>query len=270
MAGRKLAIQFGLLNIAARSEVAIEKQASEDMINVCVGQPGKEGHDALPLKAPKSCTSCGLITDYAVLKKGVKQGRAYALVEQEDVAEAKNDYAKLYKDVLNLIPHPAQQFLNDTAPGDTLHFLTPEDASGANHYQLLVKLIESHPEYAFASLYTPVSATSLYMVRVREGVLVMEKRVRSQAVKATPSVGGEVSDVWYAALEGMLPTLVTDYDAEAYEDKFQTALAKMMAAAEQVLIAGADETKRTAPSLHTDADLLAKMQALSAMQGAAA
>ena len=270
MAARNLTIQFGLLTIPAKSDVAIIKQVSADMPNLCVGQPDHPAHDALPLKAPKICTACGPITDYTVIKKGIKQGSVYAVVEQEDVAEAKDSYAKLYKGALNLVPHPAEQFMNATAPGDTLHFLTPADAGGANHYQLLVKLIASHPEYAFASLYTPVSATALYMVRVREGVLMMEKRVRSQAVKALPSVGGEVNDLLFSQLEMILPTFATDYDPDEYEDKFESALATMLESAETVAIAGGEPTKAKAPVHVTDDDLLAKLQALNAMTGAAA
>lgn len=262
MAGRNLSLQFGLVTLSVKSDGAVEKAAP--MSNMCVGQPDKPEHPATPVTAPKVCTACGPITDYDALVKGVKQGKAYTIVSQDDVAEAKAEFSAEHKGVLNLIPHPAQQFLGETAPGDTLHFLTPADAASANHYQLLVKLIESHPEYAFASLYTPVSATALYMVRVREGVLVMEKRTRSQAMKPTPSVGGEVNDALYAMLEAVLPTFATDYDPTDYEDKFQAALDAMLESAEQVTV-GAVDVKKAAPIVHTDDDLLAKLQALASV-----
>ena len=227
MAGRNLSLQFGLVALAVKSEVAIEKPAS--MSNMCTGQPGKKGHDATPVTAPKTCVACGPITDYDSLVKGVKQGNAYTIITQDEVAEAKDEYAAEHKGTLNLIPHPAQQFVAETAPGDTMHYLTPADAGSANHYQLLVKLIKSHPELVFASLYTPVSATALYIVLERNGVLVMQKRVRSQALKPTPSVGGEVNEQLFAMLEAVLPEFVTDYDAEAYEDKYEAAIAEMLA-----------------------------------------
>lgn len=260
MASRNLSLQFGLISLAVKSEVAVEK--ATPMSNLCVGQPGKDEHEATPVKAPRVCESCGPIVDNTALVKGVKQGKAYTLVSQEEVAEAKESYASDHKGVVNLVPHPAQQFLGDTAPGDTLHYLTPADTNGAGHYQLLVKLVESHPELAFASLYTPVSATGLYMVRVREGVLVLEKRVRSQAMKATPSVGGEVNDGLYAMLEAALPTFVADYDAEAYEDKYQSALAEMLAKGEQVAITST-EGDATPVAAVSDADLMSKLKALA-------
>lgn len=260
MAGRNLALQLGLLSVACKSETATEK-ARTDMVNLCVGQPDHSEHPASPLKAPKTCTSCGEITDYAALVKGVKQGDTYAVVTQEDVAEAKETYTKAYKGTLSLVPHPAQQFLAETGPGDTLHYLTPKDSTSEGHYQLLVKLVESHPEYVFASLYTPVSATALYMLRVREGVLLMEKRTRTQNMKPAPSVGGEVNEALFAQLDSMLEMFVTEYDAEAYEDRYESALALMVEDAEHVTVNG---TTAKAPIVrHDDNELLAKLQALA-------
>lgn len=255
-----LSIQLGLVTVPVKSDVAIMKERTE-MKNLCVGQPEKTAHAPTPLTAPKTCTSCGPIVDYGALKKGIQQGDTFAIVEQDDVAEAKEAYSKEYKKRLNLVPHPAQQFLGETAPGDTVHYLVPADASAEGHYQLIRQLVESHPELAFASLHTPRSATSLYMLRVREGVLVMEKRVRSQALKPVPSVGGEVNELLFAQLDSMLPMFVADYDAEAYEDKYEKALAEMVASAEQVTVTS--ETRATAPVATTDEDLLAKLTALA-------
>lgn len=262
MAGLKLTVTLGLVSIACRSESAIDKP--EDPKNLCVGQPGKEAHDPSPSMAPPTCGVCGPITDRGALVKGFKvDDGTYALVSQEDVAEAKETYSKEYKKVLNLVPHPAQQFLAETGPGDTLNYLTPEDASSAGHYQLLVKLVESHPELCFASLHTPRSATSLYMLRVKDGVLMMEKRTRTQNLKAAPSVGGTVNEALFAQLDGLLPMFVADYDPAAYEDKYLSALAEMIDNAEQGHLAGVVAPTAAPVVKISDDELMAKLQALA-------
>jgi non-homologous end joining protein Ku len=261
MAGLKVTVQLGLVSIACKSESAIDKP--EDPKNLCVGQPGKTEHPPSPSMAPATCGVCGPITDRGALVKGFKQGDGtYAIVSQEDVAEAKESYAKEYKGRLNLVPHPAQQFLAETGPGDTLNFLTPADAGSADHYQLIVKLVEEHPHLVFASLHTPRSATSQYMLRVKDGVLMMEKRTRTQNLKPAPSVGGTVNEALYAQLVGMLPMFVADYDPAAYEDKYLSALSDMIASAEQVSTMGAEPT--AAPVVRvSDDELIAKLQALA-------
>lgn len=261
----KITVQLGLVSVFCKSEGAIDKP--EPPKNLCVGQPGKEAHSPSPQMAPATCGTCGPITDTSAIVKGFKQGDGtFAIVTQEDVTEAKETYSNEYLKKLNLVPHPAQQFLADTGPGDTLNFLTPADAGSADHYQLLVKLIESHPELVFASLHTPRSATALFMLRVKDGVLMMEKRTRTQNLKPAPSVGGTVNEMLFAQLDGMLPMFVADYDPAAYEDKYVSALADMIATAEQVTPTG---TATAAPVMKiSDDELMVKLQALAAKKPA--
>lgn len=260
MAARKITLKFGLIGLAVKSEVAIDKPPS--FTNLCVGQPGHEKHDPSPRRQPGHCDHCGEITDNTVLLKGSKQGSTYTLVEQEEVAEAKAEYAEQYKGELNLVPHPSADFMADTGPGKTLHYLTPADTSGEGHYQLLVQLVQSHPELAFASLYTPVSVTGLYMLRARDGVLLLEERTRSQALRPTPSVGGEVNDQLYSMLEAALAMFVQPYDASGYEDKYRTAVDAMLAEGEQVSVASEEPTALPL-SPFSDADLITKLAALA-------
>lgn len=258
MAARKAALQYGLITIPALLDVAtISKQ---DMSNLCVGQPGHEAHDALPVKAPKTCTTCGPITDLTVLKKGVKSGSTFTIVDAEAVTEAREEYAHDHKGILQLVPHPAGEFLASTAQGDSLHYVTPADAAGANHYQLLVKLVSEHPELAFVTLYTPVSATSLYMLQVRDGVLVLQKRVREGQMKPTPSVGGDVNDALYGMLEATLEDFTKPYAPADYEDHFATAIEQMIASGEKVAAPGVSNT--ATPVAMTDDDLMAQLAKL--------
>lgn len=266
MAARKANLQYGLITIPALLDVAtISKQ---DMSNLCVGQPAnplgdwKGGtHDALPVKAPKTCTTCGPITDLTVLKKGVKSGSTFTIVDAEAVTEAREEYAADHKGVLQLVPHPAGEFLASTAQGDSLHYVTPADAAGANHYQLLVKLVNEHPELAFVTLYTPVSATSLYMLQVRNGVLVLQKRVREGQMKPTPSVGGDINGELYAMLEATLEDFTKPYAPADYEDHFATAVEQMIASGEKVSVAS-EVSSTTTPVAMSDDDLMTQLAKL--------
>lgn len=257
---RNIAIQFGLLTVAAKSDVATVKAVT--MSNLCVGQPGHDEHTPKPLRAPKTCDDCGVINDYDVLKKGVKTGQTYTVVDGEGLTEARAEYTQQYKDVLKLVPHPAGPFLTATAPGDSLHYVTPADAAGADHYQLLVRLVAEHPELAFVGLYTPVSATGLYRLLVRDGVLVMEKRVREEGMKPAPSVGGIVNDALYAMLDAGLSMFVTDYSPQAYEDLYAKAVADALAAGETFSVTA----EKAATSVALSDDEL--MNALKALQEA--
>lgn len=257
MAARKIKITFGLLTIEARRESATQSAAT--MSNLCQGQPGKAAHDPLPVKAPRRCDGCGEITDPSALVKGVKSGSTYTIVDSEELATAKEEYAGQHKGEIKLVPHPASDFLTATAPGDKLDFITPEDAGGADRYQLMVRLVASHPELAFAGLFTPMSKTDLWMLQVRDGVLVMQNRVREQAIKAAPSVGGEVNEALYAMLDGSLDQFVVPYDPEAYEDRYAVAVAAMVAKGEQVSV---DRAEVATSVQMSDDELMAKLAKL--------
>lgn len=264
MASRNAHIQLGLMNLAVKLEVAVEKPVS--FSNLCPGQPGHEPHDPSPLRMPKRCDQCGDITDTTVLVKGIKQGKSYVVVSQEEVAEQKEKFSAEYKGVLDLVPHPAQDFLTATAPGESIHYVTPADQAGANVYQMLVKLVAEHSDVAFAALYTPVSVTGLYMLAVRNGVLVLEQRTRTQALKPAPSVGGKVDDQLYKMLAATMDALMLPYDADAYEDGYAKAVAEMASTREAVRMEPSLELRASLSD--TEETLRAKLKGL--MKGKAA
>lgn len=261
MAARKITVGFGLMSIPGRMDGAVEQE--EALPNLCKGQPGHDEHDPKPLKAPRVCEKCGPIVENSVLVKGRKSGSTYTIVEQEPIKEAREEFTRAYLDKIDLVPHPAGPFLAATAPGDKTYYITPEDAGGADHYQLLVRLIEAHPELVFVGLHAMKSAsprTHLWLMQVRDGVLVMQKRVREQALKAAPSVGGTVNEALYAVLDATLDQFVVDYDPETYEDGYALAVAKMIEEGEQVTV---DEAKATAaPVKMSDDELIEKLAKL--------
>lgn len=260
MALASITFQFGLVSFPAKLDKATETPV--EMKNLCVGQPNQPSHDPTPLTAPRTCAECGPIVDNTVIVKGIKQGSSYAITTQEKVAEAKIQNTDAYKGKVNLIPHPAADFEAHTAPGRSLYFLTPDPAA-VDHYALMVRLISSHPELSFVSLYTPRSSAGLYRVVVRDGVLVMEERTRGQAIKAAPQVGGTVNDQLYAMLDGVLGTLVTAYDPDAYEDKYAVAVNLLAIQAQDMVSLGKAATADAPTAVSSDDDLMAKLAQLA-------
>lgn len=259
MAARNVRIEFGLMTLAAKMEGAIDKPPS--FSNLCQGQPGHEPHDPKPLKAPRRCDDCGEITDTTVLVKGIRQGKTYTIVEQAEIAEAKEKYTAEYKGALNLVPHPAREFLDATAPGESVHYLTPADKSGENVYQMLRRVVEEHPDVVLVSLYTPVSATSLYMLTVRNGVLVLEQRTRTQALKPAPSVGGEVTnEKLYKMLEGTVEAMLTPYNPDDYEDGYRNAIRDIAASRDAVTVSTGSGKTAAVVASDTEETLLAKLR----------
>lgn len=262
MAARNAKITFGLLSFNVKLSGAKDKPV--EMKNLCVGQPEKPEHAPAPLKQPKVCEECGPITDFSVIVKGVPNGHEFTIITQEEVAEKKAEFADEYKKELVLVPHPATEFLTATGPGESLNYVTPADVSGEGIYQLLLKLVTDHPEVCLVALYTPVSVTSLFMLTVRNGALVLEQRTRTQDLKAAPSVGGEVNESLYGMLEMSLQAMLTAYNPADYEDGYKTAVRAMAEARSTVTEIG---TATSVPDV--EADLREKLQAMMQKQGAA-
>lgn len=259
---RNITLNLSLLSVACKTDPATIRR--ESMSNLCLGQPGKAAHDATPLTMPKTCAHCGPITDFAALKKGIKQGSTYAVVTQEEVAEAKKDTSEQFKGKIDLVPHPAADFLTATGQGKALNYITPATGS-EDHYQLLVKIVEDHPELVFAGQHTPSSAVGLFRLAVRDGVLLMEERTREQSMKPTPTVSGSLNQPLYDLLEATLDKMVQPYDPDTYEDTYAIAVAQMAIDAQDTVSVGTagPKTTTTATVPASDADLMAKLKALS-------
>lgn len=258
MASRNIRLDYGLMSLAAKIEGAVEKPPS--FSNMCLGQPEHDDHDPEPVKQPKTCPHCGPITDPTRLVKGLKEGSSFKVITQEEVADTKEKFSGEYKKAINLLPHPAHEFLTRTAPGDSLYYVTPADKTGENVYQLLVKLLTEHPDVVLAGLHTPVSATSLYMLGVRDGVLTLEQRARTQALKPAPSVGGSVDDRLYEMLDKTTEALMTPYNPDDYEDGYATAIKEIAATREAVTVSTGSGKTATVVASDTEDSLRAKLQ----------
>ena len=260
MAGRKVTLAFSVVSVPARLNKAVDDPVS--LKTLCVGQAGLDAHDPLPITMPRTCTTCGPITNPNMLVKGVPTDSGFAVVSADDVKEARADTSAQFKGTMNLVPHDAEAFYAATGQGTSLQYVEPEDEKSAKHYHSLAAMIEAHPEYAFATLFTPVSRAALFVARVREGVIVMEERVFNERLRPMPVIAGEADQAYVDVFETLLPTLVAPVDKDTYTDDYTKALAKIAESASDVVtVAGASGP---APTVVGDDDLLAKLKELAA------
>lgn len=263
-------INVGLVNLAAKYETAVESEQS--MSGLCVGQPDKPAHSPLPIKMPTTCDECGPVTDKSLLKKGIKAGSTYTVIEQSDVADAKAANTAQFKDAITLLAHPTCDVESLSAPGKKLYYLTPATSAGEGQYQLVLELVKQHPELSFCGMFTPRTAAALFRITNRGDALVMEERVTSEnKLKAVPLVGGAVDPNMFTMLNDLvLPQLTKPFDVpDLYADAYAKAIAELAAKADVVTIGKPDAAKPTVSSGTTDADLLAKLEALKAQVAAA-
>lgn len=260
---RNATLTFGLTVMAVKLTSARDKPV--EMKNLCQGQPGKDAHDPTPVTQPKHCATCGPITAYETLVKGIPNGTGFTVQSQDDVAEKKAEFANEYKKSLNFIPHPTTEILAMTGPGESLNYVTPADTKGEDNYQMLVRLLKKRPDMTLATLHTPVSATNLFILTLRNGALALEQRTRTEELREAPKVGGEVNKRLYKVMEATADMLLCPYVPEEYEDGYQKHL-KALVEADMPDNVTHITTATSVVTDHMD-DLRAKLQAL--MEGAA-
>lgn len=256
---RNASLTFGLVTMQVKLTSAKDKPIS--MRNLCVGQPGKDKHDPKPVTQPMTCVDCGPVA-YDEIVKGIPNGDGFTLQSQDDVAEAKAEFASEYKKSLNFVPHPTADIMAKTGPGESLNYITPADAGGEDIYQMLLQLLSDRPGITFATLHTPVSATNLYILTARNGALALEQRTRTENLREAPVVGGTVNATLYPMLLASAEAMLTPYDPEDYEDGYQKHLARL--AEEQSTVT---TITPATPVVDVENDLRAKLQAM--MAGAA-
>jgi non-homologous end joining protein Ku len=249
-------IEFGLIGIACRRESAVE--SPPELKNLCVGQEGKEAHGPTPLKQdPSYCVTCGPV-EKDRLVKGHGSGTTWTVLSTEEVdalSEVKAEFGEHVS--LKLVAHPAAEFLTATETGENVYYVTPEPTD-VDHYALLAALVAKHPELAFTGLLSLSTGgkAKLWLLRSVEGVLILEQRVPETSRKPAPAVTGTVNEALLAMVEGALAEhFVTEYSAEAYEDRYTTALTAALGA-------GTATDSATPVAKTTDDELMAKLAAL--------
>jgi non-homologous end joining protein Ku len=250
----------GIVVIPVRRIVAKDKAPSNS--NLCVGgQSGHGEHEPLRVTEPKTCPTCGEITDTAALKKAIPQpDGTFTVATQDEVKAAQAATSARYKKKLDLVPHKADEFFGATEQGEGLSYLYPEAGNEAR-FLLILRLIEQHPDLAFACIYTPTSRQALWVVRPKGTCLVLEERVLTENLRPAPEVVGTVNEALLGQLDMLLAAWVQPFDPEAYEGDYLDALQAIEG--ETVVLDEKRATPSTSVDVQNDDDLTAALAKLA-------
>ena len=228
-ARKGLTLAFGLISTQVRLTGAVDKQTTPKLNTVCVGQPTgvHPDHPPVAVKQAMECSLCGVINDKSTLKKGQPSGDGFVIVDADKIKAARTETGDEHKKSIKFTAHKAEEVTKDTAPNGTLYYLEPE--AGADAYALLRDLIAKHPEVAFVALYTVSSRVGMYVARVHDNTIVLEGLHRESELKAAPEFDdAPVNEDLYGMAEQFLNGMVTDFDADSYEDAYTARLTEML------------------------------------------
>lgn len=255
-----VALSFGLMAANVSVHSAIEKSKSGNK-NCCEGVQGKDPHPLQPISSVNRCLVCQDDVPYGEIVKGREVEGGFVKVEAEEIVEASVDAVALKKRTA-LTPSPTEQVEAQTVPGEKLYYLTP-DPGAETTYAAMRHLVETHPELTFMSLWTPSSRATQFALKVREGCLVMQERVRQENVRAVPPVEAEAPEAMLKMADQVLGLegIVQDYDPATYTDTYEQKIADIIATKTPV----AGQMEIATPGVNTPSTAVAGMDALAAM-----
>lgn len=271
---KAVSIVFGLLSTTVTVYSAVDSNKASGNKQVCTGygldDAGKpRSHDVTPIAQPKTCSTCGEVPHYAVQKGRPVDGGWVVFSDEDTVAIAAD--AVPYQKSVNLTPHPFGAVDELTAVGDKLYHLVP-DAGQEGTYALLATFIASHPETAFMGEYAPRSAIGQYRVLVRDGVIMLQQRIRTEKVRSAPVFDKPEVPAQNLAMADMFLSMdgvVTEYDPETYRDKAAEKVAAIVATKDVLAgVATTDAPAAVATTGGTVADNMAALTAMLAQHGA--
>lgn len=240
---RGVQLSLGLINVTVRIDSARATVTDTDMVTVCAN-----GHDPEKVRRPYVCDTCHNEPAWDTLSKGkVNAAGKLVVVTQDEVKELKDATTTIYKKAVNLVAHPREEFDAATGQGDKLYYLSPDTEGQNAAYALFAATLKAHPEITLAGMWTPRSKAGLFRLRVVGDVLIMEERLRDAQIIEPPVIEAEANEAHIAMLETLLPSMVTPFDATAYEDQYAKAFNDLIAARDGVDYDPATATTTTKP-----------------------
>lgn len=261
-------LQLGLISTQVNIESAVAKD--ESLSTVCVGPTaGNNAHVPAAIKAKATCPECSN-TDYGTFKKARVEKGSFVIVEQQEVADARESAIGATKEIIALTAHAVEEMREQTIQTGNVYYLTPYKPSLAAWYGVIRDTLYRHPEYGFMGLWTPRSATGLYEVRLYGDTLVMEGRARTDAIKVVQQVVVPVDEADQRQIDLLLPTMVKPFDPATYADTYAASLEALLASKTAVEGLAADKTKTTKPTIVGTVNLSSALGAMLAQAGVAA
>jgi DNA end-binding protein Ku len=246
----KGAISFGLVTIPVKVYSATEQR------DIAFRQVHRE--DGGQIRFRRVCSVDGKEVPYSDIAKG------YPLPSGEMIVLTDEDFANLplatSKTIEVLQFTPAEQV--DPIFFAKSYYLEP-DATGARPYALLREALERSGRVAIVKVALR-QRESLAMLRVREGVFVLETMLWPEEVRATdfPFLDEDI-DVRPQELKmagSLIDTMTADFDPAEYHDDYREALEEVIEAkinGQEAVRPGGEPSEEAAPA----ADLVATLRA---------
>lgn len=221
-------LRLGMIGTNVSLSTAVAREQS--LNTVCLGTHGKE-HPITRIKEPTVCPVCDKDTkigDFASHPQDFKKAREiskgnYAVIELDEIAAAKGTGIDPTKTTISLTAHPIEEVRSQTIQGESTYYLAP--STGFNElYGVVVDTIRRNPQYGFLGLWTPMSRTGLYEVRLFGDTLLMEARARTESLLIVPQPVMEPAEAMQQAIDLTLASFAKPYDPATYADTYKAAL----------------------------------------------
>jgi non-homologous end joining protein Ku len=260
MAFRKgVVVQLGMVTMIADVDTAVRKE--ESLKTVCTGGCGRE-HAPATINQRRICTESGDEVPYTSIKKAKLVGTQFVVIDEEEVADAKNASLGATKKVIGLTPHPVEGVEGKILPGGSIYALSPSDPAQTQAYSMLHDTITRHPEIVLLGLWTPTSRASLFRFATFGDALVMEQQHRTADINISEPMIPPIPAPMQAQVDLLLPMMMQPFDPATYADTYAAALADLIASKEAVdgIVGDKPKSDRT-PTGVGGVDLMAQLAA---------
>lgn len=224
---KNVALSFSLLTATVNVVSALVPK--ERNVTVCTGAGGHPEHDPMRIKQESTCAQCGTV-GYHELHKAREVSDGLVLLTAEDITAVAQD-ATQWKAKMTLTPHPGADVETSTAPGGKAYYLEPVGGHEQS-YQVIVAMVQAHPELAFVTRWTPRSTMGVFRLIAHDGVLLMQERVAGDKVQPAPTFAPvDVPEALLGMAEQVLGLdgVIAPFDLDTYKDTAEEKLAAIVA-----------------------------------------
>lgn len=228
-----LILQFGLVNVIVGLDGAVEKEAS--LKTVCVGAEAGAAHAPTPIRQVLKCAGCGEVHSGQLSKAREIGSDQYQVVDQSEVATAKDQTLGATKKMLAITVHDATEVAESVLQGQGVYYVAPEGNSQIGGYSLIADAVKRRQDKAFLLEYTPTSAAGFWQLRVFNDALVIEKRSWPEDVKTAPFSDVVTPDTGLQAqMDQVIDSMTVPFDAASYQNNWRASLDALLATKDTV------------------------------------
>lgn len=236
-------VTFGLITFPASVVTATQRPPS---LNTLCNQ----GHDPARCRQDLYCPVCDSRDRKSFVKGKDLGGDTIVVVDGAELEKATPP--DIEKNTITLTCHPASQ-VGESFPGDKVYYLRPAKGAEAQ-YGLMVQLLESRPDVAFVTQFAVRTASSMFRMQTREGVIVLVELARPETIVEAPAVPASDVDPQLADMASkFVDTMLRDYDEAEYRDRRAEVI--------EALIEGAEPSVGAAAPATATTDLMAALSA---------